>query len=204
LALKTYYLKEFLLKPVLNHVICKSIKNELYRLYRAYCYFFNRELSIEEFSAFLSHLIIDGFLRAIIFYSTIKSDQEKPLSRIQVYKCLKFNSMRMEDRGLAVFKYLSQCPGDDQIIGAVQWLLDEICGFQENSICLKSKFDGINPMSIDGALLQLEDYFFKPYYENEDYKGVLEMLKDAGIFSGGINTDKLEKLSEPKKEELKI
>jgi hypothetical protein len=55
-------------------------------------------------------------------------------------------------------------------------------------------------VSIDGALLQLEDYFFKPYYDKEDHKCVFEMLKNAGIISGGINTEKLEKFSEPKKE----
>jgi hypothetical protein len=201
LALKTYYLKEFILTPVLKHLICKGIKGELFRLYRAYCYFFNRELSIEEFSAFLSHLIIDGFLRAGIFYSAVNIKSAKPFSRGRVYKCAKFN--RMSPRRLAVFKYLSQGPVEEQLPGAVQWFLDEICGFLANFNFKKMDIAGKNPMLIDGEQLQWEEYFFKPYYEN-DFKWVLELLKKAGIFTGGIKNVKKEKLSEPGKEEIRI
>ena len=202
LALKTYYLKEFILTPVLKHLICKGIKGELFRLYRAYSYHFNRELSVEEFSAFLSHLIIDGFLRAGIFYSTIKIKSSKLFSRDRVYKCAKFNNM--PSRRLAVFKYLAPGPGEEQLPGAVQWFLDEICCFLENFDFKKMALYGKNPMLIDGAMLQYEEYFFKPYYEIEDYKKVLELLQKAGIFSDGIKNDKHVKMSEPKKEKIKI
>jgi hypothetical protein len=182
LALKTYYLKEFVLTPVLNHVAFKSIKNELFRLYRAYCYFFNRELSIKEFSAFLSHSIIDGFFRAGIFYSTINKKPGKPLSRLRVYNCAKFNMMPA--RRLAVFRYLAQGSGDDQIIAVVQWFLDDICGFMANFDFKKMGFDRKNPMLIDGALLQWEEYFFSPYYDNpKDKQRVKELLVKGGIFS---------------------
>jgi hypothetical protein len=187
LALKTYYLKEFILTPVMKHIVIKGIKGELFRLYRAYCYFFNRELSAEEFSSFLSHLIIDGFLRSGIFYSKTKIKSKKPFSRERVYKFAKFN--RMSARRLAVFKYLSPGPGQEQLPAAVQWCLDEICG-------LLAKFDFKkiysvvkNPMLTDGELLQLEKYFFKPYYNNE-YKWLIEMMQKAGIFSKGIKNEK--------------
>jgi hypothetical protein len=74
LALRTYYLKEFVLTPLMNRLIYPGSKGEPVRLYRAYCYFFDRELSSEEFSGFLSHVIIDGFLRAGIFPNEIKGD----------------------------------------------------------------------------------------------------------------------------------
>jgi hypothetical protein len=93
LALKTYYLKDFILTPFMKHLIVNDIKSELYRIYRAYCYFFDRELSVEEFSAFLSHLIIDGFIRAGIFYSTMKKKSSIPFSRGQVYNYAKFIDM---------------------------------------------------------------------------------------------------------------
>jgi len=201
LALKTYYLKEFILTPVLKHLICKGIKGELFRLYRAYCYFFNRELSVEEFSAFLSHLIMDGILKAGIFYSTISIKSEKPFRRDRVYQCAKFN--RISERRLAVFKYLAPGPGEEQLPGAFQWFLDEICGFLANFDFKKMDIAGKNPMLIDGALLQLEEYFFKPYYDN-DYKMVLDMLQKEGIFSGEIKNAKQIKLTEPKKEKIKL
>jgi hypothetical protein len=201
LALKTYYLKGFILTPLLKHLITKGVKGELFRLYRAYCYFFNRELTAEEFSAFLSHLIIDGFLRAGIFYSKIKIKSSKPLSRDRVYKCGKFN--RMSARRLAVFKYLSPGPGEEQLPGAVQWFLDEICWFLGNFDFKKMDIDKKNPMLMDGALLQREEYFFKPYYEN-DYRWLLDLLQKAGIFTNGIKIAKMKKLAEPGKEEIRI
>jgi hypothetical protein len=60
------------------------------------------------------------------------------------------------------------------------------------------ELSGKNPVLIDGALLQWEEYFTKPYYDN-DYKWLLEMLQKDGIFSNGINSAKKKKLSEPKK-----
>jgi hypothetical protein len=234
LALKTYYLKEFLLTPLMKYLIYKGIKGELFRLYRAYCYFFNRELSIEEFSAFLSHVIIDGFLRAGIFYSTTNSkgvapavfnllccrntqmpeekyrddkkvfqysntDNGKPFSRCRVFKFAKYN--RMPDRRLAVFKYLSPGSGDDQLPTAVKWMLDDISTLLLNFDFKQMCFHWKNPMLIDGELLQWESYFFKPYYENEEYKRVRELLQKGGIFSGVINDDKHEKLFGPVKNE---
>jgi hypothetical protein len=225
LALKTYYLKEYVLTPVMNHLIYKGIKSELFRIYRAYCYFFNRELSIKEFSAFLAHLIIDGFLRACIFYSGVHSkgvapptyyccrntqmpeekywdekkvfqysniDNETPFSRGVVGEFAKFSGML--DRRLALFKYLSSGSGDDQLPGAVQWMLDDICGFLANfdfnHMCIPWK----NPMLIDGELLQWDGYFFRPYYENEEeYKRIRELLQKEGIFSSVINGEKHEK-----------
>jgi hypothetical protein len=74
LALKTYYLKEYILTPLMNHLLNSRVKCELVRLYSVYCYFFDLELSAREFSAFLSHVIIDGFLRAGIFYNEVKGN----------------------------------------------------------------------------------------------------------------------------------
>ena len=104
----------------------------------------------------------------------------------------------MSARRLAVFKYLSTLPGDDQLPGAFQWFLDEICGFLANFDFEKIDIDKKNPMLIDGAQLQREEYFFKPYYDN-DYKWLLEMMQKAGIFYGGIDNAKKKELSEPKK-----
>jgi hypothetical protein len=181
LALKTYYLREYVLIPVMNHLLNSRIKCELVRLYRAYCYFFNLELSVREFSGFLSHVIIDGFLRAGIFYSSINSNNETPFSRAVVFDYAKFN--RMPARRLALFKYLSKGSGDDQLPGAIQWFLDEICGLLANFDFKQMGFDSKTPWLIDGEMLQWEGYFFKPYYENEEYKRVHELLQKAGIFS---------------------
>jgi hypothetical protein len=181
LALKTYYLREYVLIPLMNHLLHSRVKCELVRLYRAYCYFFDLELSAREFSAFLAHVIIDGFLRAGIFYSTVNSDTGTTFSRARVVEFAKFN--RMPARRLALFEYLAQGSGDDQLPEAVQWFLDEICAllasFDFNHMCIPWK----NPMLIDGELLQWESYFFRPYYDNEEYKVVLELLQKAGIFS---------------------
>ena len=67
----------------------------------------------------------------------------------------------------------------------------------------KMDIAGKNPMLIDGSLLQLEEYFFKPYYDN-DYKMVLDMLQKAGIFTGEIKSAKKKKSAEPKKEKIKL
>jgi hypothetical protein len=183
LALKTYYLKEYILTPLINHLLISRVKCELVRLYRAYCYFFDRELSIELFSAFLSHVIIDGFLRAGIFYSTTNLNPVKPFSRCRVFKYAKFNTMPA--RRLAVFKYLSPGSGDQQLPGAVQWFLDEICGFLANFDFKQMCFPWKNPMLIDGELLQWESYFFSPYYDNPgDRERVKELLVKEGIFGG--------------------
>ena len=99
---------------------------------------------------------------------------------------------------LAVFKYLSPGPGEEQLPGALQWFLDEICGFLENFDFKKMEIDSKNQMLIDGVLLQCEKYFFKPYYDN-NYKWVLEMLKKAGIFSGVINSAKQKLIVRTKK-----
>ena len=50
-------------------------------------------------------------------------------------------------------------------------------------------FDSKKPRLIDGEMLQWEEYFFKPYYENEEYKSVLELLKKEGVFSNEIKGD---------------
>ncbi len=144
-------------------------------------YFFDLELSVREFSAFLSHVIIDGFLRAGMFYSTTNSNPGKPFSRRRVFKYVKFNGM--PDRRLAIFKYLSPGSGGDQLPGAVQWFLDEICGLLANFDFKQMCFPWKNPRLIDGELLQWEGYFFKPYYDIEESKRVRELLQKEGIFS---------------------
>jgi hypothetical protein len=58
LALRTFCLREYILTPLMKHFLNSRSKNELVRLYRAYCYFFDRELTVREFSAFLVHVII--------------------------------------------------------------------------------------------------------------------------------------------------
>jgi membrane-bound acyltransferase YfiQ involved in biofilm formation len=42
----------------------------------------------------------------------------------------------------------------------------------------------LNHVIINEEMLQWEDYFIKPYYEKEEYKRVLALLKKSGIFSG--------------------
>jgi hypothetical protein len=183
LALKTFYLKEYILTPHMEHLLNSRSKSELVRLYRAYCYFFDLELSVREFSAFLSHVIIDGFLRACIFYSNIDTNKETSFSRASVFTFAKF--IGMADRRLALFKYLSTGSGakDNQLPEDLKKGLDDICELLANFDFKQMGFAGKNPMSLDGELLQWESYFFKPYYEKEEYKGVLALLKKAGIFS---------------------
>ena len=183
LALKTFCLKEYILTPHMEHLLNTRSKSELVRLYRAYCYFFDLELSVKEFSAFLSHVIIDGFIRACIFYNSIDTNKETPFSRASVFTIAKV--MGMTDRRLALFKYLSTGPGtkDDRLPEDVKKGLDDICQFLANFDFKQMGFAGKNPMLLDGELLQWESYFFIPYYEKKDYKGVLELLKKAGIFS---------------------
>jgi len=180
LALKTYYLRECALIPVMNHLLNSRVKCELVRLYRAYCYFFDLELSAREFCAFLAHVIIDGFLRAGIFYVTNNTNTGTTFSRARVVEFAKFN--RMPARRLAVFKYLSQGTGDDQLPEAVQWFLDDICALLAHFDFKHMGFDSKTPCLIDGEMLQWEGYFFKPYYENEEYKRVRELLHKDGIF----------------------
>jgi hypothetical protein len=185
LALKTYYLREYVLFPVMNHLIVSGSKCELVRIYRAYCYFFDLELSVREFSAFLAHVIIDGYLRAGIFYSRFNYINENHFSRVRVKEFANLSGMK--DRRLALFKYLSS--KDDQLPVAVKWMLDDIswliAGFDFKQMGFD---DNKKPWLIDGDMLQWQDYFFKPYYENEEYKGVLELLKKAGIFSSEVKS----------------
>jgi hypothetical protein len=181
LALKTYYLKEYVLPPVMNHLLYSGAKSYLVRIYRAYCYFFNRELSIKEFSAFLSHLIIDGFLRACIFYSSVNSNSGTSFSRSMVVNIVKFNGM--PDRSLSVFKYLC---GDDEklpLFTALKWVLDDISwlisGFDYNQMGLSTT----NPGKINGSQLQWDIYYL-PYYDSPgDFQRIRELLQKAGIFS---------------------
>jgi hypothetical protein len=180
LALKTYYLREYALIPVMNHLLNSRVKCELVRLYRAYCYFFDLELSVREFSAFLAHVIIDGFLRAGIFYSRFNYIKENPFSRVRVIEFAKLTGM--QDRLLALFTFLSS--EDNRLPTVVKWMLDDISWLIAGFDFKQMGFDSKKPWLIDGEMLQWQEYFFKPYYENEEYKGVLELLKKAGIFSG--------------------
>jgi hypothetical protein len=180
LALNTYYLRENVLFPVMNHLIVSGAKCELVRIYRAYCYFFDLELSAREFSAFLAHVIIDGFLRAGIFYNRFKYSNENPFSRDRVKEFAKLTGM--QDRRLALFKYLSS--EDDQLPIVVKWMLDDISWLISGFDFKQMGFDGSKkPWLIDGEMLQWQDYFFKPYYEKEECKMILELLQKIGIFS---------------------
>ena len=180
LALKTYYLRENVLFPVMNHLIVSGAKCELVRIYRAYCYFFDLELSAREFSAFLAHVIIDGFLRAGIFYNRFKYNNDNPFSRDRVKEFAKITGM--QDRRLALFKFLSS--GDDQLPIVVKWMLDDISWFISGFDFKQMGFDGSKkPWLIEGEMLQWQDYFFKPYYEKEECKMILELLQKIGIFS---------------------
>ena len=183
LALKTFYLKENLLTPHMEHLLNTRSKGELVRLYRAYCYFFDQELSVKEFSAFLSHVIIDGLIRACIFYSSIDTNKETPFSRASVFNIAKF--MGMTDRRLALFKYLAKVPGakDDQLPGDLKKDLDNICEFLANFDFKQMGLAGKNPILLKGEMLQWECYFFKPYYDNPgDKERVIELLVKEGIF----------------------
>jgi hypothetical protein len=189
LAFKTYYLKEHVLTPVMDRLLKSGSKNELVRLYRAYCYFFDRELTVKEFSAFLAHVIIDGFIRARIFYSSIAANKETCFSRIGVVTFAKF--IGMTDRRLALFKYLSTGPGagDDRLPGDLKKCLDDICGFLANFDFKQMGFDSKNPMIITGEMLQWEGYFFMPYYDTPgDREIVKELLIKEGIFSGNTGS----------------
>jgi hypothetical protein len=188
LALNTYYLRENVLFPVMNHLIVSGAKCELVRIYRAYCYFFDLELSAREFSAFLAHVIIDGFLRAGIFYNRFKYSNENPFSRDRVKEFAKLTGM--QDRRLALFKYLSS--EDDQLPIVVKWMLDDISWFISGFDFKQMGFDGSKkPWLIDGEMLQWQDYFFKPYYENEEYKRIIDLLRKSGIFRSAINCKKM-------------
>jgi hypothetical protein len=190
LALKTYYLREYALIPVMNHLLNSRVKCELVRLYRAYCYFFDLELSAREFSAFLAHVIIDGFLRACIFYSGVHSNNETPFPRTRVVDFAKFTVM--PERRLALFKYLSS--EGDQLPTPVKWMLDDISGLLWSFDFKQMGFSSKNSLVIDGERLQWEGYFFKPYYENEEeYKRIRELLQKEGIFSSVINGEKHKK-----------
>jgi len=183
LALKTYYLKEYILTPLIEHLLESRAKCELARLYRAYCYFFDLELSLREFSAFLAHVIIDGFIRAGIFYSNMKSNPYTPFSRGRVFEFARLN--QMPERRLALFKYVSQETVDDRLFEAVKRFLDDICEILDNFDFNRMGFPCKNPGLIDGAMLQWEDYFFSPYYDTPDEKKrVKELLIKAGIFPG--------------------
>jgi hypothetical protein len=164
----------------MKHFLNSRSKNELVRLYRAYCYFFDRELTVREFSAFLVHVIIDGLIRAGIFYSGVPST---PFSRGTLGEFAKLNGMT--DRRLVLFKYLSS--GDEELPGAVKGMLDDICDLISNFDFKQMDFDTKTPLVIDGEMLQWEGYFFKPYYKNEEYRRVSELLKKAGIFSSKID-----------------
>ncbi len=183
LALKTFYLKEYVLTPLMGHWLDTRAKCELVRLYRAYCYFFDLELSAKEFSAFLAHAIVDGFIRAAVFHNTRNSNPGSPFSPGRVFEFAKSN--RMTERRLALFKYLSPAPGDDELPGSVQWVLDDLGGLLGNYDFQKMGYLCKNNGLIDGALLQWEVYFFIPYYDTaEEIERVKELLIKAGIFSG--------------------
>jgi hypothetical protein len=86
---------------------------------------------------------------------------------------------------------------------AVPPKIDDYCSVLKDLLWMKYAVSWKNSMLIDGSLLQLEEYFFKPYYDN-GYKMVLDMLQKAGIFTGGIKSAKKKKLAEPKKEKIKL
>jgi hypothetical protein len=125
-------------------------------------------------------VIIDGFLRAGIFYNRFKYSNENPFSRDRVKEFAKLTGM--QDRRLALFKYLSS--EDDQLPIVVKWMLDDISWFISGFDFKQMGFDhSKKPWLIDGEMLQWQDYFFKPYYEKEECKMILELLQKIGIFS---------------------
>jgi hypothetical protein len=112
----------------------------------------------------------------------MNSNPGSPFSRRRVFEFAKLN--RMTERRQALFKYLSQAPGDDGFTGPVQWLLDDLCVLLANYDFQKMGHLCRNICVIDGALLQWEVYFFIPYYDRaEERKRVKKLLIKAGIFS---------------------
>jgi hypothetical protein len=82
----------------------------------------------------------------------------------------------------ALFKYLSS--GDAQLPAAVKWMLDDISWLISGFDFKQMGFDhSKKPWLIAGDMLQWQDYFFKPYYEKEECKMILELLQKIGIFS---------------------
>jgi hypothetical protein len=179
LALKTFYLRHKVLLPLVENMFQTGPGNEMIGIYNIYCDFFNERLTAAEFSAFLSHLIIDVFLRACIFYKSIQPGNDTGISFSLLYRYTQFPMI--PGRRKTLFKYLSSV--NIGMPTALKWVLDDICGFLCNFDFKQMGFYSTNPLLIDGELLQWDVYFLKPYYDIEESKRVRELLQKAGIFS---------------------
>jgi hypothetical protein len=122
LALKTFYLRQKVLLPILENIFQTGPGNEMIGIYNIYCDFFNERLTTAEFSAFLSHLITDVFLRACIFYKSIQPDNDTGISPPKLYRYTQFTMM--PERRKTLFKYLSSV--GSRVPTAVKWVLDDI------------------------------------------------------------------------------
>ena len=186
LALKTFYLREYVLLPILKNRHAPGIDGELLKIYQEYSNFFSRELSKEEFSAFLSHVLVDGILRAVIFYRSVDGIDEAPLTRAMVYEYSRF--MGIPSRRLAVFQYFCRAGSEIEkscstYLTGVYWMLDDITWLLSQFNYQKMGFNSTNPGDIPGEQLQWAGYFFKPYYDSPaQVESIHHLLYREGIF----------------------
>ncbi|UCH97794.1 MAG: hypothetical protein JSV88_13335 [Candidatus Aminicenantes bacterium] len=178
LSIKAYFLRQYVLLPLFKQVFQTDTNEESMSIYKKYCDFFHEELTVEEFCGFLTHVIIDGFLRTAAFYTRVESSEDKLVSPAKVYEYARFKNI--PGRRLAVFKYLS--PGGNQLPGSLKWMLDDICCLLCHFDFKKMGFSTTNPWIIKGEDLQWPGYFFSPYYYLEEQERVKELLQKEGIF----------------------
>ncbi|UCH95148.1 MAG: hypothetical protein JSV88_33565 [Candidatus Aminicenantes bacterium] len=173
LSIKSYFLRQYVLLPFFKQVLHTDIDEEPMSIYKNYCDFFHEELTGEEFCSFLTHVIIDGFLRTAVFYTGDESNEKQQVSPAKAYEYARFKNM--PGRRLSVFKYLSST--GNQLPGSLQWMLDDICCLLCHFDFKKMGFSTTNPGIIKGEDLQWPGYFFSPYYDLEEQERIKELLQ---------------------------
>ena len=204
LAFKTFYLRQYVLKPLLtgienrfatevteitasdnyttppltNHHSPLLSAKHLLSIYQNYCAYFQETLNPGDFSAFLAHVIMDGLFKASILNYNLQNEGNKVFSRTGLGDYSRFNGM--PSRRVDLFQWLSA--DDGSLPGSLKWLVDDMAWCLSGFNFRQMGFATTNPGIIPVEQLQWDEYFFLPYYDiTSEIARAKVLLKREGI-----------------------
>jgi hypothetical protein len=178
LALKTFYLKKFVLPKLTQYSISQGENNFMSQVYGIYRSCVKDELSVKDFSCILAQIIINALLR----------DRLAPFIH-RIIDCASIFKFILAELDLKMgYPYDLRDNLFDNVIQfkipmTLKWILDDIFRFvslfETNEIEQFFK----KPVKIDRGKI-LWDGFLLPYYESpEDFQRIGKLLKEFRIYS---------------------
>ena len=177
LAMKSFYLKEYILPPLMKYLESRNEESILFQVYREYYEFFNRQMSIYEFSSFITHAIVDSLLKSLINFPGEENSGESYFSCVNVSSYGNIEELSQRK------KLLYQCISSEKIPMSLRWILDDMLSLisQFNMVQLRKMSE--NPQILKVRNMQWSGYFFSPYYNSqEEQVRIIELLEEDGIF----------------------